>query len=95
MQKLDTYAANEGRDESDTRLGSSNSLSEAEEKGEVGVDAVIALELARGLNTLPSRRDLDKDALLLHANRLVESDELLGLLLGTLLVEGETSVDLS
>jgi hypothetical protein len=38
--------------------------------------------------------DLDKNALLLDAEGLVEGDELLRLLLGSLLVEGETGIDL-
>ena len=57
------------------------------------MDAVVALKLARGLNTLPGRSDLDQDALLLDANRLVERDELLGLGLGGLLVEREARVN--
>ena len=58
------------------------------------MDAIIALKLARGLDTLPSRRDLDKDALLLHTDRVVQCDELLGLGLSGLLVKGKTGVDL-
>ena len=57
------------------------------------MDAVVALELARGLDALPGRRDLDQHALLLYAERLVESNELLGLGLGALLVEGQTGID--
>jgi hypothetical protein len=44
------------------------------------VDAIIALEFTRSLDTFPGRGDLDQDALLLDANGLVESNELLGLL---------------
>ena len=58
------------------------------------MDAVVTLELARSLDTLPSRSDLDEDALLLDADGLVEGNELLGLGLGRLLVERETGVDL-
>ena len=47
------------------------------------------------LNTLPRRRNLDEDTLLGDANRLVKGNELLGLGLGGLLVEGETGIDLS
>ena len=92
--KAATYTAHEGRDEGDTRLGARNSLGEAEEKGEVAVDAVIALELARSLDTLPGGRDLDEDALLLDADGVVERDELLGLGLGRFLVVREARVDL-
>ena len=59
------------------------------------MNAVVALELARGLNALPGRCDLDKHTLFLDSNRLVECNDLLGLGLGGLLVKGETSVDLS
>ena len=89
-----TYTADEGRDESDARLCAGNSLREAEEKGEVAVDAVVTLELARSLDTLPSRSDLDEDALLLDADGLVERDELLGLGLGRRLVVREARIDL-
>ena len=58
------------------------------------MDAVVALELARSLDTLPGRGDLDEDALLLDADGFVEGDELLSLGLGRLLVEGQTGVDL-
>ena len=89
-----THAADKGRDEGDAGLGAGDGLAEAEEEGEVAVDAVVALELARGLDALPGGRDFDEDALLLDAERPVERDELLGLGLGALLVEGQTRVDL-
>ena len=78
-----------------TYLSTSDGLSEPEEQSKVAVNAVVALELASSLDTLPSRSDLDEDTLLLDASGLVESDELLGLGLGGLLVEGETGIDLS
>ena len=59
------------------------------------MDAVLGLELLRGLDTLPSRGDLDQNALLLDTDRLVELDEVLGLRLGCCLVEGQLGVDLS
>ena len=58
------------------------------------MDAVVTLELARSLDTLPSRSDLDEDALLLDADGLVERDELLGLGLGCRLVVREARIDL-
>jgi hypothetical protein len=68
-------------------------LGKAKKKGKVAVNAVVALELARSLNTLPRRCDLDKHAFFLDSNRLVESDKFFSLGLGRLLVKGETSVD--
>ena len=89
-----THAADERRNQGDTGLRTGNSLREAEEKGEVAVDAVVTLELARSLDTLPSRSDLDEDALLLDADGLVKRDELLGLGLGRRLVVREARIDL-
>lgn len=71
--------ANERRDERDTSLSAGDSLAETEEKGEVAVDAVLLLELAGSLDTLPSGSDLDEDAVLGDSDGLVESDELVGL----------------
>ena len=51
----------EGRDESDAGLGARDGLAEAEEQGEVAVDLVLRLELARGLDALPGRGYLDED----------------------------------
>lgn len=89
-----TYTADEGRDERNARLSAGNSLAEAEEKGKVAVNAVVTLELARSLNALPGGGDLDQYTLALDADRLVEGDELFGLLLRALLVEGQAGVDL-
>ena len=90
-----TYAAHERRDERDACLGARNSLTEAKEQGQVAVNPVVTLELARSLDTLPCRRDLDQDALLLDTDRLVERDELLSLSLGAFLVEREAGINLS
>jgi hypothetical protein len=57
------------------------------------VDTIIALELARGLNTLPARCDFDKHTFFFDSNRLVKSNKFPGLGLGCLLVKGETGVD--
>ena len=70
---------NEGRDESDASLGTSNSLSETEQKGEVTVDLIVTLEFTSSLDTLPAGSDLDENALLGDPNRLVELDQVLGL----------------
>ena len=90
-----TYTADEWGDQGDTGLGASNSLSETEEESEVAVNVVLSLKLAGSLDTLPCGRNLDKNAVLGDADRLVESDELLGLRLGGLLVEGQAGIDLS
>ena len=89
-----TYAAHERRDERDACLSARNSLTKAKEQGQVAVNPVITLELARSLDTLPGGRDLDQDALLLDPDRLVERDELLGLSLGAFLVEREAGINL-
>lgn len=63
VRDRDTYTADEGRDEGDARLSARDGLPEAEEEREVAVDAVLLLELARGLDAPPGRGDLDEDAL--------------------------------
>ena len=67
-----TYAAHERRDECDACLGARNSLTKAKEQGQVAVNPVITLELARSLDTLPGRGDLDEDTVLGDTNGLVE-----------------------
>lgn len=57
------------------------------------MDAVVALKFAGSLDTLPGRSNLDEDALLLDADGVVQSDELLRLLLGRLLIVGQAGVD--
>ncbi len=87
VQNDATYASNERRDQGDTSLGTGNSLAETKQKRKVTVDAVITLKLPCCLDTFPCGGDLDEDTILGNANRLVESNELLGLRLCTLLVE--------
>jgi hypothetical protein len=65
-------AADEGGDEESAGLSSGNSLDEREHQSQVGVDAVIPLEDLGGLDTLPCRGDLDKNALLANALLLVQ-----------------------
>lgn len=72
-------ATDERRDEGDTGLSAGNGLSETEEEREVAVDLVLSLELAGSLNSLPGGSDLDENAVLGDSNRLVESDQGLGL----------------
>jgi hypothetical protein len=76
---LETYTADERRDESDTCLSASDSLTEAEQKGEIAVDAIISLKFTSSLDTLPCRCDFDENTLLLDTNRLIEGNELLSL----------------
>lgn len=53
MTETMTHSTDEWRDQSNASLRTSNGLGEAEKEGEVTVDALIALELARCLDTLP------------------------------------------
>jgi hypothetical protein len=87
-----TNSANEWGDQCHASFSTGNSLSEAKEKSEIAVYALVTLELARGLDTLPSRCDLDEHTFTLNANRLVERDEFPGLGLGSLLVKGEAGI---
>lgn len=70
---------NEGRDESDASLGTSNSLSETEQEGEITVDLVVTLEFTSSLDTLPARSDLDENTFLGDPDGLVELDQVFGL----------------
>lgn len=45
--------ADEGRDEGDIGLGTSNSLAKTEQESEVTVDLIVALEFTSSLDTLP------------------------------------------
>jgi hypothetical protein len=65
-------AADEGGDEVGTGLGGTDGLGQGEEEGQVGVDAVVALEDLGGLDALPGGGDLDEDAVLGDALLLVE-----------------------
>ena len=57
------------------------------------MNAIVALELARSLDTLPARCDLDKHTFFLDSNGIVKCDDFFSLGLGCLLVKGEASVD--
>lgn len=87
-------AAHEGGDEESTGLSGGDGLHLREHEGEVGVDTVLALELAGRLDTLPSGGNLDQDTALIDAEGLVEVDDVEGLGDGRGLVEGEARVDL-
>ena len=86
--------ADKGRDEGDVGLGTGDSLVETKEERQVAVDVVLRLELTGGLDAFPGGGNLDEDTLALDTERLVEGDEVLGLLDGGLLVVRQTGVDL-
>ena len=48
-----THSTDKRRNQRHARLRACNGLGEAKEKGKVAVNAVVTLELARGLDTLP------------------------------------------
>ena len=79
--------ADEGRDEGNASLGASNSLAKTEQESEIAVDLIVTLEFTSGLDTLPAGSDLDENAFLGDANRLVELDQVLGLYRGTFYVK--------
>jgi hypothetical protein len=88
-----THPANEWRDQSHASLRTCDGLGKAKEEGEIAVNALVALELARSLDAFPGRCDLDEHTFSLDSEGLVERNELFGLGLGCLLVKGETGID--
>jgi hypothetical protein len=90
-----THSADERRNQSNASLRTCNGLGEAEEKGEIAVDAFVALQLARSLDTFPGRRNLDEHTLPLDSDGLVKPNKFFGLGLGSLLVKGETGINFS
>ena len=88
-----THSTDERRNQRHASLRACNGLGEAKEKGEVAVNALVALELARSLDTFPGRCDLDEHTFFLDSEGLVKRDKLPSLGLGPLLVKGETGVD--
>ena len=64
--------ADEGGDQEGSRLGCGDGLGQREHERQVAVDAVLALQVVGGFDTLPRRRDLDEYALLANPNGLVE-----------------------
>lgn len=46
------------------------------------------------MDTLPGRRKLDKYTFLANANRIIEINDMQGLVNGRLLIEGEAGIDL-
>jgi hypothetical protein len=64
-------AADEGRDEEGTGLGTGNGLDQREHEGQVAVDLVLGLEDVGGLDALPGGGDLDQNAVPGDTERLV------------------------
>ena len=71
-------AADEWGDEEGVGLGGGDGLDEGEHEGQVAVDAVLLLEDAGGLDTLPGGGDLNENALLWNTEGLVELENELG-----------------
>lgn len=67
--------ADKGRNEESASLGSGNGLGKRKHERQVAVDAVLALQNVRRLDTLPSRGNLDENALLFNANLLVKLED--------------------
>jgi hypothetical protein len=86
--------ADERRNQEGTGLSGSNSLHLGEHKSQVAVDAVLVLQLARSLDTLPGGGKLDQHARLVDADALVQVDDVQGLVNGSLLVERQRGIDL-
>lgn len=59
------------------------------------MNALNSLEVLGSLDTLPGRGDLDEDTLLGNTSILVETNDLLGLGNGGLLIERKTGINLS
>jgi len=51
--KMHTHTANEGRDQSNTSLSASNSLTETKKESKVAMNIFIPLQFTSGLDTLP------------------------------------------
>lgn len=79
--------ADERRYQGDTSFSTSYSLTKSEQQSEVAVNFLIALELARSLNTLPRRCDLNQNTFLVDAEGLVQSNEFTGFRFSGLLIE--------
>ncbi len=87
-------ATDEWGNEEGVGLGAGDGLDWREHQGQVAVDAVLFLQDAHGLDTLPGGGDLDQDTIFGDADGLVELDDVESLVHGSLGVEGKASVDL-
>ena len=70
-------AADEGRDQRDLGLGAGDGLVQAEEQGQVAVDAFL-FELLGGLDALPGGGELDEHALVADAGSVILLDDVAG-----------------
>ena len=77
--KKSAYTTNIRRNESHTSFGASNRLAETEEKRQVAMNAVVPFEFTRSMDTLPRRRDLEENTLLLDTNGFVKGNKFLRL----------------
>mmetsp|Transcript_2297 Transcript_2297/g.4018 ORF Transcript_2297/g.4018 Transcript_2297/m.4018 type:complete len:219 (-) Transcript_2297:90-746(-) len=84
--------SNEGRDERASSFGTCDSLCDREDECEVASNAKL-LQHFGGLNTLPRRRDLNENTLLLDAHLLVHFDQLKSLSDGGVRIKGQTRID--
>jgi hypothetical protein len=76
---MDIYSADKRRNQSDTCFGACNGLSKTEEEGKVAMDLVVSFQFSGSLNTLPSRGDFDKYAVLADAQGFIQGDQFFGL----------------
>src|SRR6478752_7910598 len=86
-------APDERRDQGDLGLGAGDRLGEAEEQGQVGVNALF-FQLFSGFDALPSGAELDQHALALDSGSFVQLDEVARLVDAAIPVEAEARVDL-
>jgi hypothetical protein len=86
-------ATNKGRNQSASRLGTSNGLRHGENQSQVTGDSLLFENLS-GLDSLPSGGNLDEDAGLVDTDLLVKLDNLAGLGKGGLGIERETGINL-
>ena len=71
-----THSANEGGDQGNTSLSTSNSLAETKKQSKVAMNVFIPFQFTSGLDTLPRRGDLDQNAVLGNTKGFVESNQL-------------------
>src|SRR5262249_16075477 len=82
--------ADEWRDQSHAGFGARNRLGEAEEQGQVAVDA-LPLQALGGANPFPRAGQLDENAVTADAFLLIKRDELKGLGDAALGIEAQAS----
>ena len=75
-----THSTNKGRDQGNTSLSTSNSLTKPKKKSKVTMNVFIPLQFTSGLNTLPRRCNLDQNAVFGDTKGFIESNQLFRLL---------------